>query len=55
MGFIFLQNRHHESHRVNMATDAQQTLANFHAGKFRSQSAEDVIGALRQSLHETEA
>ena len=30
-----LQNRHYESHRVEMAADAQQTLADFHAGKFR--------------------
>jgi len=50
-----LQNRHHESRRAEMAADAQQTLADFHAGKFRYQSAEDVVVALRQSLDEPEA
>ena len=49
-----LQNRHHENRRAEIAADAQQTLADFHAGKFRQQSAEDVIAALRQSLHEQE-
>lgn len=50
-----LQNRHHENRRSEIAADAQQTLADFHAGKFRHQSAEDVVAALRQSLHELEA
>lgn len=49
-----LLNRHHESCRAEIAADAQQTLADFHAGKFQAQSAEDVIAALRQSLQETE-
>lgn len=50
-----LQNRHHESRRAEIAADAQQTLANFRAGKFRPESAENVITTLRQSLHEPEA
>ncbi|MBW4487680.1 MAG: hypothetical protein KME12_07805 [Trichocoleus desertorum ATA4-8-CV12] len=50
-----LQNRHHESRRAEMAADAQQTLADFRAGKFRPQSAEDIVSALRESLHEPEA
>ncbi|GAB4208290.1 MAG: hypothetical protein Fur006_67010 [Coleofasciculaceae cyanobacterium] len=50
-----LQNRHHENRRAEIAADAQQTLADFHASKFRQQSAEDVVAALRQSLHEPEA
>jgi hypothetical protein len=49
-----LQNRHHENRRAEMAADAQQTLADFRAGKFRHQSAENVIAALRQSLQEPE-
>ena len=49
-----LQNRHHENRRAEIAADAQQTLADFPAGKFRHQSAEDVVAALRQSLHEQE-
>lgn len=49
-----LQNRHHENCRAEMATDAQQTLADFRAGKFRHQSAENVIAELRQSLQESE-
>ena len=50
-----LQNRHYESRRAEIAKDAQQTLADFHAGKFRQESAENVIATLRQSLHESEA
>lgn len=50
-----LQNRHHESRRAEIAADAQQTLADFRSGKFQPQSAEDIIVALRQSLHEPEA
>lgn len=49
-----LQNRHYESRRTEIAKDAEQTLADFHAGKFKQQSAEDVIAALRQSLDESE-
>ncbi|MGJ5634589.1 hypothetical protein [Nostoc sp. CALU 1950] len=48
-----LQNRHHENRRAEIAIDAQQTLADFHAGKFRHQSAQDVIAELRQSLVST--
>lgn len=47
-----LQNRHRESRRTEIAADAQQTLNDFRAGKFRHQSADDVVAALRQSLHE---
>jgi len=49
-----LQHRHHESRRAEIAMDAQQTLADFRAGKFQCQSAEDVIAALHQSLQEPE-
>jgi hypothetical protein len=45
-----LQNRHRESIRAEIAADAQKTLADFRTGKFRHQSAEDVISTLRQSL-----
>ncbi len=45
-----LQNRHHESRRAEIAADAQQTLADFRAGKFLAQSAEPAIATLRQSL-----
>jgi hypothetical protein len=50
-----LQNRHYESRRAEMAVDAKKTLADFHAGKFQHQSAQDVVLALRQSLQEPEA
>ncbi|RUR86905.1 hypothetical protein ACF3DV_13075 [Chlorogloeopsis fritschii PCC 9212] len=49
-----LQNRHHQSRRAEIATDAQQSLADFRAGKFPSQSAQSVITELRQSLDDTE-
>jgi hypothetical protein len=50
-----LQNRHHESRREEIAAEAQQTLADFHAGKFQAQSADEIIAELRQSLQEPEA
>jgi 2,3-bisphosphoglycerate-independent phosphoglycerate mutase len=50
-----LQNRHHESRRAEIATDAKQTLIDFRTGKFQRQSAEEVVAVLRQSLHEPEA
>ncbi|MEG4234204.1 hypothetical protein QUA40_19190 [Microcoleus sp. Pol11C3] len=49
-----LQNRHRESIRTEIAADAQQTLADFRKGKFRPQSAEDVISTLRQSWDDPE-
>lgn len=50
-----LQNRHSESRRAEIASDAQQSLDDFRAGKFQRQSSEAVIVALRQSLHKPEA
>ena len=50
-----LQNRHHENRRAEIAIDAQQSLADFRTGKFRPQSAKDVVIALRQFLHEPDA
>lgn len=55
MLIMILRKRHQESRRAEMAADAQQTLADFHVGKFQHQSAEDVIVALRQSLQEPDA
>ncbi|MFB2838396.1 hypothetical protein [Floridanema evergladense] len=49
-----LQNRLRENRRAEMAADAEKNLADFHAGKFQRQSAQEVILALRQSLHEPE-
>ena len=49
-----LQNRLYENRRAKIAADAQQTLVDFCGGKFQSQSAKDVIEALRQSLNEPE-
>jgi len=49
-----LRNRQSESRRAEIAADAQQSLADFRAGKLRPQSAEEVIASLRQSLSEPE-
>lgn len=46
-----LQNRHHENRRTEIAVNAQQTLADFRTGKFRHQSAKNVIASLRQTLN----
>ena len=50
-----LQNRHHESRRLQIAANAKKTLADFHVGKFEQQSADDIILTLRQFLQEPEA
>lgn len=49
-----LKNRHYESRRAEIATNAQESLADFCAGNFRPQSSEDVVTALRQSLDDLE-
>jgi hypothetical protein len=38
-----LQNHHHERCREDIAAEAQQALADFHADKFQHQSAENGI------------
>jgi hypothetical protein len=45
-----LQNRHRENRRTEIAADAKKTLADFRVSKFRQQSAEELIAALRQSF-----
>ena len=49
-----LRNRQSESRRSEIAADAQQSLADFRAGKLRPRSSEEVIASLRQSLSEPE-
>lgn len=49
-----LQNRYYQSRRSEIAADAQQSLTDFRAGKFQSQSAQSAIAELRQSLDENE-
>jgi hypothetical protein len=49
-----LQNRHNQGHREEVATDAQQSLADFRAGQFSSQSASSLIAELRQCLDDPE-
>ncbi|MBF2016232.1 MAG: hypothetical protein HC836_21360 [Richelia sp. RM2_1_2] len=50
-----LQNRYHQNRREEIAADAQKSLADFHAGNFQPQLAENVIAQLRESLDDTEA
>jgi hypothetical protein len=50
-----LQHRHYEARREEIARDADQSLADFRSGEFQSQSAEEVIKALQQSLDAPEA
>ena len=50
-----LQHRHHQSRRAEISADAQQSLAEFRAGKFQPQSAQSAIAELRQFLDDTEA
>lgn len=49
-----LQKRHAENRRAEIAADAQQSLADFRAGKLQSQSAQSVIAELRYFLNDPE-
>jgi hypothetical protein len=45
--------RHIESRRQEIAQDAREAIAAFHAGKLKPQPVEEIIAELRQSLDET--
>jgi hypothetical protein len=49
-----LRNRQIEARRQEIATDAQQSIALFHAGKLKVKSAEEVITDLHQTLADAE-
>lgn len=49
-----LQNRHFENRRTEIAADAEQSIADFHAGKLQPQSAQTLIEELHQSLSGTD-
>jgi len=50
-----LSQRYNESRREEIATDAQQSLANFRAGHYKAQSAEQVVLELRQDCDSPDA
>ena len=45
-----LQRRYSEDRRVELLEDAQASLASYHRGNHRPQSADDVIETLRRSV-----
>ena len=47
-----VRSRHIESRRRDMAKDAQESLAAFHAGALKAQPLREIITELRQSLAE---
>jgi endonuclease IV len=49
-----LNNRRVESRREQIAQDAKVSIAAFHAGQLKSQTAEEAISELRQSLNDIE-
>jgi hypothetical protein len=49
-----LHNRRIESQREQIAQDAKISIADFHAGQLKSQTAEEAISELRQSLNDVE-
>jgi hypothetical protein len=49
-----LYKRQIEARRHEIATDAQESLAAYRAGKLKAQSAEETIRELRQSLEDDE-
>jgi hypothetical protein len=48
-----IHRRHIESRRQEIAQDAREAIAAFHAGKLKPQPVEEIIAELRQSLDET--
>jgi hypothetical protein len=49
-----LHNRRIESQREEIAQNAQLSIAAFHSGQLKPQTAEEVISELRQSLDDVE-
>jgi hypothetical protein len=49
-----LRNRRIESQREEIAQNAQLSIAAFHSGQLKPQTAEEVISELRQSLDDVE-
>ncbi|MGB3766000.1 MAG: hypothetical protein WA947_05535 [Phormidesmis sp.] len=47
-----LQRRNIESRRAEIARDAQRSLADFRAGKLKTQSVDEIVSELRQFLSE---
>lgn len=47
-----IHRRHIESRRAEIAQDARQAIAAFHAGELKPQPVAEIIGELRQSLDE---
>lgn len=47
-----LRKRHIESHRAEIAKDAQEAIAAFHQGRLKPQPIEEILTELRQSLYE---
>ncbi|RKZ80668.1 MAG: hypothetical protein DRR19_23215 [Candidatus Parabeggiatoa sp. nov. 1] len=47
-----VQHRDIENRRREMATEAREAIADFHAGKLKPQSTQEIITTLRQSLNE---
>lgn len=47
-----LQRRYSESRRIEILEDSQASLARYHAGDLRPQSASDVIEMLRRSVQD---
>jgi hypothetical protein len=47
-----VRSRHIENRRREIAKDAQESIAAFHAGKLKPQPVNEIITELRQSLNE---
>jgi hypothetical protein len=45
-----LRNRQIEARRLEIATDARKSVAEFQEGRLKAQSAEEIIAALHQAL-----
>ncbi len=48
-----IRRRHIENRRKEMAKDAQESIASFHAGKLKPQPIAEIITDLRRPLDET--
>jgi hypothetical protein len=49
-----LHNRRIESRREEIVQDAKTSISAFHAGQLKSQTAEEAISEIRQSINDAE-
>lgn len=47
-----VQNRLRENHRQEIAEDAKQAISSFHKGELKTQTADEIIAELQETLND---